>query len=362
MTIKVLEEHNFGPHKDLRLDLDPGVNALVGRSARGKSWAGLRALRKVAFNKPLGDGFIRWGADECWIDMELAEGPSVCYRKDKGGAEYLLDDKVSENPLEFRAFGQGVPEEVSKALNLGEINFQGQHQPLFLLSMSPTEIAKVLNELAGLDDIDVAYKRINGRLWQEQQDTKNAKADRDHLSKELERYEGLDLLEERTKVCQQLENEAVKQAGRAIKLSTLAGLYGKARTDLSQYDQLPEAKAQLRKLQEKGEEAKQQLFRAQDLAKLAQRHQDWSNWLRALQPTRNLKDRIAKLETLKEELERVKVRQHDLSTILAKISQLEREARELGRELAEKRLEWEKTMPEQCPICGAPKGWEVCHG
>ena len=219
----------------------------------------------------------------------------------------------------------------------------------------------MLNELAGLDDIDVAYKRINGRLWQEQQDAKNAKADRDRLSKELERYEGLDLLEERAKVCRQLENEAVKQAGRATKLSTLARLYDKARTGLSQYDQLPEAKAQLRKLQKKGGEAGQLWSRAEELTNIAARHQDWSNWLGALQPTKDLKDRIAKLETLKEELERVKVRQHDLSTILAKISRLEQEAMELGRELAEKRLEWEKTMPEECPICGAPKGWETCH-
>ena len=128
MTVKALELHNFGPHEDLRLDLDPGVNALVGRSAKGKSWAGLRALRKVAFNKPLGDGFIRWGEDECWACVRV-DNQAVCYKKDKAGATYQLDDGVKHGFLEFKAFGQGVPEEVSKTLNLGEINFQGQHEP-----------------------------------------------------------------------------------------------------------------------------------------------------------------------------------------------------------------------------------------
>jgi hypothetical protein len=47
--------------------------------------------------------------------------------------------------------------------NLSEINFQGQHDPHFLLSLTPGQAAKEINKIVALDDIDVALTWIKTR-------------------------------------------------------------------------------------------------------------------------------------------------------------------------------------------------------
>ena len=62
---------NFQRHGELKIVFDEQITTIVGPSDTGKSSV-LRAIRWVAFNRPLGDGFIRFGENECvvrlWVD------------------------------------------------------------------------------------------------------------------------------------------------------------------------------------------------------------------------------------------------------------------------------------------------------
>jgi DNA repair protein SbcC/Rad50 len=140
-----LHLQNFQSHKDAHLEFAPGVNAIVGESDSGKT-AILRALRWLTWNRPGGDDIrSSWGGD---TRTQLIIGDDIIEREKGKENLYLLDG------LAFKAFGTDVPEEIQKALNINEINFQQQLDRPFLLDDSPGAVAGHFNKIAHLDSID----------------------------------------------------------------------------------------------------------------------------------------------------------------------------------------------------------------
>lgn len=155
MIDKVLLE-NFQCHERLSLKFDAGITTIVGASDEGKS-AILRALRWVFFNQPRGDDFVRWGAK--WVRVRVKLDGRTLIRQRCGGENlYKLDDQ------EYRAFGTGVPEQIKELLRLSEYNFQGQHDPPFLVGLSAPELARQLNRLVDLDVIDTVMSKLESRI------------------------------------------------------------------------------------------------------------------------------------------------------------------------------------------------------
>lgn len=155
MTIKSITLQNFQSHKDTRLELSAGVNAIIGPSDSGKT-AILRALRWAAWNKPSGDALrSSWGGDTV-----------VCVEVDEQGQQVVRSRTDKENlyqvgDIELRAFGADVPSPVRTALNIEEVNLQQQLDRPFLLDDSPGQVAQFLNKVAHLDVIDTAISRIS---------------------------------------------------------------------------------------------------------------------------------------------------------------------------------------------------------
>jgi len=142
-------------HSDTALALDKGVNVIIGNSDQGKS-AIIRALRLVAFNRPLGDSIIKNGFRSGCVQVCLS---GVNVSRCKGAVnEYRLGAEA------FKAMGSGVPEKIIEALKLQDINFQSQLDPPFLLSLSAGEVAKQLNKTVDLDIIDRGIGKINSQI------------------------------------------------------------------------------------------------------------------------------------------------------------------------------------------------------
>jgi len=153
--IKSLSIQNFQSHKDTTLELDKGVNVVVGQSDSGKT-AVLRALKWLATNRPSGDAFrSRWGGDT-GMRVELKEGTVITRQRDKRNNTYGIDDTQL-----FKALGTDVPESVVTMLNLSNLSWQGQMDSPFLLSSSPGEVARALNEVADLEKIDTTLFNAN---------------------------------------------------------------------------------------------------------------------------------------------------------------------------------------------------------
>ncbi len=147
VMLKKLRLRDFQKWKSLTLYLDPHVTTLTGPSGRGKSSV-IRALRLLALNQPDGRSFVRHGAKEADVSLDL-DSHMVGRRKGKKHNLYLLDKK------KLPSFGRGgVPDQVAGILRLTPENFQRQKDPDFWLGLPPAEVARRLNDIVNLSAID----------------------------------------------------------------------------------------------------------------------------------------------------------------------------------------------------------------
>lgn len=142
---------NFRRFERVTVDFQPHpVTVLSGKSSAGKSTI-IRALRWVAFNKPGGDGVLRWGADFVWTRLNVDGRQVVRKRGGAAGNLYKLDGAL------YKSFGAEPPDDVARLLNVSPLlNFSGQHSAPFLFHLTPGEAARQLNAVVNLDAIDEA--------------------------------------------------------------------------------------------------------------------------------------------------------------------------------------------------------------
>lgn len=146
MTLQRLQLRNFQRHENLKIVLDPLVTTIVGSSDAGKSSV-VRALRWLSHNKPSGDAFVRRGESLCSVSLWV-DGRKVSRRKGSATNEYFVDGEV------YRSFGSDVPEPVADVLDLGDVNFQLQHDSPFWFSLTAGQVSRELNGVVDLDVID----------------------------------------------------------------------------------------------------------------------------------------------------------------------------------------------------------------
>ena len=151
----LIKIQNFQKHTKLKIELDR-ITSFCGESDLGKS-AIIRALRWVCLNQPQGDGFITDGASGVHVQL-VAEEHTIGRKRTKNENLYRLDGE------DYKSFGSGIPDPIQQILNVSEINFQGQHDPPFWLSLSPGEVSRQLNAIVDLGIIDKALAGIKSKV------------------------------------------------------------------------------------------------------------------------------------------------------------------------------------------------------
>ena len=182
--IRSVNIENFQSHAQTRLEFVDGVNWIVGASDVGKSTV-MRAMQWLFENRPGGDAFrSHWGGDTLvQISTDnIGDVLSDVFTRGKGKENYY-----AVNLCELKAFGQSVPDEITRTLNLDmPINFQRQHDGPFLVASSPGEVARELNRVASLEEIDTTFAAIEKRL----RDT--ARRHQDGEAEQIERQQRLE--------------------------------------------------------------------------------------------------------------------------------------------------------------------------
>src|SRR6185312_5624229 len=88
-TIRNLRIENFQSHEVTEMAFDDGLNVIVGASDQGKS-AVIRALRWLLFNEPRGSDFMRVGANNSRVTVELADGARVTRERTPSRNRYIV--------------------------------------------------------------------------------------------------------------------------------------------------------------------------------------------------------------------------------------------------------------------------------
>ena len=153
--IKSIELKNIQSHENTKIELDKGINCIVGSSNNGKS-AILRGLYWARYNRPLGIDTLasHWAlnkkgelTNEMSVTIENENG-TICRKRTKGENQYIVNDEI------LNVVKSDVPAKVEQILKLSDTNIQRQLDAPFLLSETSGEVAKYFNHVVRLDIID----------------------------------------------------------------------------------------------------------------------------------------------------------------------------------------------------------------
>lgn len=344
--IAKVEIENFQSHKKTVMEFVPGTNVIIGESDAGKS-AVFRAIRWVAENRPLGDGFrSEWGGDTS-VTIYTSEGNTIQRIRTASKNEYILNGQALE------AFGSGVPEEVVNVLQMDSASIQAQKEPSFLLDATPGEAARMLNKAASIDDIDRTISGIKKSYNSTDSRIKHSQNQINDYQEKMKQYETLPIIESRLEEAETLEKERKKKEQFR---QVLRGVVGRAR-DVSRRiegtDHIPEAwglctatEEQLHLYQGKLAShealvaAVKQAREIEDLLQSTMLVEEASPILQqaeaALQKYRKKRDQINSLKLLLKDGQKTK----------SSIAQVQKNINEIERE-------FHTLSPEACPLCGA---------
>jgi len=165
--IKSIDIKNFETHLDTSITLHKGVNTFVGESDEGKSGI-IRAIKWNTKNRPQGDAYrndqLTKKDKKKFVQVKVnykQTGIVLRERNDSGKNHYVIN-----NGEPLRALRTDVPQEVKDVTQMKDVNIQGQHptEQYFLLADKPGQVAKKLNEVAGLTVMDKAMSEINSQV------------------------------------------------------------------------------------------------------------------------------------------------------------------------------------------------------
>jgi len=188
---------NFQSHEDTEFDLSPGINLIVGSSEAGKS-AILRAINFALHNEPRGDDFVRQERDETRVHLWWNDGCYLCRIKGENRNAVLIKDKDGYESG-FERIGNSLPPEALAVLGnpptddeSGPISYADQHQPLFLVTLSASELPKTISRLTGIDDFEDAAELLNKKANSANRQIKDSTKRIESFNEQLKKYNNLD--------------------------------------------------------------------------------------------------------------------------------------------------------------------------
>lgn len=222
--INQLEIENFQSHKKTEFEFVPGINVITGPSDVGKSTI-IRSMYSVVANKPSGDAYRRHGSKKTAVTLNGS------VTKVRTGS----DHRYELNGNTYKALRTSVPQEITDHLRLTSDNFQGQHDTFFLISDSPGQVAKTLNQVADLQIIDLSLQAVKQKVREAKS---NKKFYEEEFKKQEEKVEDLQWVKELDKdykVYEQLQSKAD-----AIDYSQLESQLDLIQTLQEEVDSLPD--------------------------------------------------------------------------------------------------------------------------
>jgi len=189
MMINQLTIQNFQSHENTVLEFAPGLNIIVGSSNSGKT-ALLRAFEWVRNNRPLGTSLIRSGTDSASVSVET-DSHTIERSRGKRNNCYTITGGGSAGELE--ALGASVPQQVTDALGLVDINVSGQLDKHYLVLDAPGKIAAAVNDVIHLERAQSAISTLNSLLRELNSTQKTLSQRESDLEEQLHKFAAFEI-------------------------------------------------------------------------------------------------------------------------------------------------------------------------
>jgi DNA repair exonuclease SbcCD ATPase subunit len=334
--LESLTLENFQAHKKLVVEFDKGITVIVGPTDSGKSSI-IRALGWVAFNRPGGDQFIRYGAKAAVVTM-CVDGQIIVRSRGRSENLYFL------NGDEFKAFGNDVPTGVKDLLKMQEINFQGQHDSPFWFSETAGEVSRQLNQIVNLGVIDHVLGFVAARV-RSTRETATIKGERvEELKKKVEELKPVVQIDKDLRELEELHEHLNDKVIRCRRLASLVSLVESKRETVEIAEEVVQAGTALLLMADRARTASNRVARLNELGRTVSSLNkrvgvevpDLRGLEQALDEAKEARAAVVRLSTL-------------ISSVTAWRDQLEEARRATTK--AEEQFH-NRIKGERCPLCG----------
>jgi len=246
---------NFTSWQDVLFPIHSGITTFLGESNNGKSNI-LRGLIWLFQNSPSGERMRSHWSRRKEEKARSKPQPTVVrltnidnfwIERRKSKAENCYFIKGVKDSLE--GFGQKVPEEIQRLVNISGINIHNQLDAPFLLISGSGEVTRYLNELANLKVIDISYKNLNSRKLNINSSTKYYESELEKERKKLKQYENLDSADSDLKELEQLEIEINNEVELTEELEQLINSIEKEQKIIDGFSYVKDALIYLREIE-----------------------------------------------------------------------------------------------------------------
>lgn len=344
--INQLKLINIQSHKKSILDFHPGLNVIVGPTDSGKS-AIIRALRWLAWNRPLGDDIRSdWGG-KSKVSVTLDGGEIISKIKDDS---QIYKHSEFENP--FKAFGTDVPEEIQKTLNLNMVNLQMQLDPTFLLSMSEGEIAKYFNKIANLEKIDKGISFTNSGITRLNSSIKNKTEDLAKAEAKLTQFDELPKLEIELEVLEEMESKIENKQKSISSLEALINKIGEIEEEILESSEILAFEEEVDKLINSYGLIVVKNDEIEELQNLISDISEIDDEIAVNAFLVSVESDITNLINIKGSIDSKNTEIRTLSALVDRITSIDVEISTAKKELEKNQAIFDQNMPEVCPLCG----------
>lgn len=225
--ISKLQITNFQSHRDTTLRFGNGVNVILGVSQHGKT-AILRALRLLTDNRPMGASYYSdFAPDKGITDVTLIldDGTEVGITKEikrNGTEKSVVESAYSVNNLEFAGNRDQVPDQVKAALNMTSLNVQRQFDAPFLIASTPGEIARTINRITKLEDVDGWVADLTSEINQANRDVARLTEEVRKEAETSKKYDDIPVTEVVVKELMVLDTECISLRNSLLVLMQLS--------------------------------------------------------------------------------------------------------------------------------------------
>lgn len=345
--IETFTLRNFQSHKNSTLELHRGVNVIVGDSDTGKS-AIIRALYWTAFGKPAGNSIMRHNVIKpTTVEITAECGTLQKVRTEKAGY-YVVNGET------YKGFGNAIPQPVIQFLNLGEINFMRQLDPLFLLSKSGGELAQYLNKLISLDIIDHSLTNIKQSVNAEARNISACENNIHNLEKRLQEFDYLPELEKRIQALEKLETKYNKLHATKTQIETYIVSVAESQKQINNLNWVQKANKQIKHIADLNRHLQTVKANFLPLRNALSRYISAKTTADKHKPTKQLERAILSLSASFDKKQALEKRAKALKKAIDDYRTMVNITNKAKAALKAAEQEFELAKPETCPTCGQP--------
>lgn len=337
--------HNIQKHKDLHLTLSPGVNCIYGETDSGKTSI-IRGLAWCLFNDGNTDALLHYGEKVATVTCTIDEHKLIR----TGGTKntYAFDGET------FTSFRNGVPEVISKFLNMSTISVQMRRDPPFMVYYKASEVAEQFSEMLDLNEIQISINNIKQMVKNKQTELDDLIQQKKEVDDEIERLQEIAEAERRFSDIRLLFDKQETAERRAVEATGLLETAQNLTARINTFKNVANALKAVNTIQDTQQRLTNIKTSANNLKTALKKMVDIGYKLNVLQKSKNALPLLHHIYRLNQATKNTTSALQATTQLNAKWDRVSSKTKTVTETYTKLSQELKNLSGETCPVCGRP--------